>query len=131
MNLQQFFSKQGYDISEKGSWQIAETFKETKKENLKTGMVCWKPGHVAIYIGDDKVVEAKGINYGTIISNINKTAWQKYLYLEEVNYNDKDDTEDNYYDNVVWNYDEVGGWCFYISKIKGDYFAKGIFCIEG
>lgn len=39
------------------------------------GVVVWREGHVGIYLGNGKVAEAKGINYGTVITDITKGKW--------------------------------------------------------
>lgn len=61
-------------------------------EKFATGVVLWKKGHVGVYLGGGKVAEAKGINYGTIISDIKATKWEygltfswmDYVYTEAV-----------------------------------------------
>ena len=57
------------------------------------GVVCWRQGHVGIFFmdaGKPKVIEAKGINYGTVISDFKEKdwsygltfAWMSYVYPE-------------------------------------------------
>lgn len=55
-------------------------------ESMPVGAVMWKSGHVGVYQGDGKVVEAKGINYGTIESNVKDTAWKYGLLYDYINY---------------------------------------------
>lgn len=62
-------------------------------ENLSDfaiGTVLWKQGHVGIYIGkhDKKYlcVEAKGIDYGTIISKVGDTDWEAGLTFPDIRY---------------------------------------------
>lgn len=50
------------------------------------GWAVWKPGHIGVYIGDGYVIEAKGINYGTIKSRVGDTPWQKVLKLCDIDY---------------------------------------------
>lgn len=54
------------------------------------GTVLWKPGHVGVFFGrrggEDWCVEAKGINYGTICSNVTDTDWQCGLLLPWISY---------------------------------------------
>ena len=45
------------------------------------GWALWKPGHIGVYIGNGYCIEAKGIDYGTIKSQVSATAWQKALKL--------------------------------------------------
>jgi len=63
----------------------------TEKGNLQTipeicGLAVYKKGHIGIYIGNGKVVEAKGINYGVIQSDLSDTKWTHYLYLCDIEY---------------------------------------------
>ncbi len=63
----------------------------TKKGNIKTipeicGLAVYKKGHIGIYIGNGKVIEAKGINYGVVKSNLSDTKWTHYLYLCDIDY---------------------------------------------
>ncbi len=51
-----------------------------------TSWALWKPGHIGVYVGDGRCVEAKGINYGTIESRVKDTAWQKVLKLCDIDY---------------------------------------------
>lgn len=54
--------------------------------NVPVGAVLWKQGHVGVYIGNGKVVEAKGINYGTIESKVSSTSWKYALLFSYINY---------------------------------------------
>ncbi len=74
-------------------------------QNLKTyewlpiGIVLWKPGHVGVYLGKRdgayRCVEAKGINYGTICSNVSDNDWKCGLLFPRVNYNVESHIIDN------------------------------------
>ena len=53
------------------------------KGDIKTipeipGILVWKKGHVGCYIGDGKVIEAKGHAYGVIMSNLSDTKWKMW-----------------------------------------------------
>lgn len=53
------------------------------------GVVCWRPGHVGVFFRDGnsyKVIEAKGINYGTVISDFDKSKWKYGLTFSWINY---------------------------------------------
>jgi peptidoglycan hydrolase-like protein with peptidoglycan-binding domain len=58
-------------------------------QKFAVGTVVWKSGHVGVYLGNGKVAEAKGINYGTVISNINSQAWKYGLTFSWINYDIK------------------------------------------
>lgn len=57
---------------------------------LPVGTVLWKPGHVGVFLGKYdgayRCVEAKGINYGTICSNVTDNDWQYGLLFPWVSY---------------------------------------------
>ena len=65
------------------------------------GTVLWKPGHVGVYLGKRdgayRCVEAKGINYGTIYSNVSDNDWKCGLLFPRVNY----DVESHIIDNMA------------------------------
>ena len=39
----------------------------TDINNLQSGDILWKDGHVALYIGDGQIAEAKGVDYGIVL----------------------------------------------------------------
>ena len=41
------------------------------------GDILWKEGHVALYIGNDKIIHAKGTEYGVIIEDVSKGDFTK------------------------------------------------------
>ena len=60
-----------------------------------SGVVCWRQGHVGVFFWDGaspRVIEAKGLNYGTVVSDFDKTkwtcgltfSWMTYVYAENV-----------------------------------------------
>lgn len=65
------------------------------------GTVLWKPGHVGVYLGKRdgayRCVEAKGINYGTICSDVSDNDWKCGLLFPRVNY----DVESHIIDNMA------------------------------
>lgn len=61
-----------------------------KIADFAVGTVLWKTGHVGIYIGKQNrnmyCVEAKGIDYGTIISRVENTCWKAGLTFPDIKY---------------------------------------------
>ena len=54
-----------------------------------SGLISWTTGIIRgswNFRGGGQVVEAKGINYGTIISRVGDTAWQEVLKLKDIEY---------------------------------------------
>lgn len=58
-------------------------------KNFAIGTVLWKSGHVGVYLGDGLVAEAKGIDYGTIISKVQDTPWRFGLTFNWMDYDIK------------------------------------------
>ncbi|MCM1225153.1 MAG: peptidoglycan-binding protein [Lachnospiraceae bacterium] len=53
------------------------------------GVVCWRSGHVGVFYeenGKYYVAEAKGIDYGTMISNLNPNKWKCGLTFSWIDY---------------------------------------------
>lgn len=59
------------------------------------GTVVWKNGHVGVYIGDGKVIEERGIDYGCITSNITDVKWQYGLTFSWMQYDIATPVESN------------------------------------
>lgn len=53
------------------------------------GVVCWRSGHVGVFFKTDNacyVIEAKGIDYGTVLSNFNPKKWTYGLTFSDMRY---------------------------------------------
>lgn len=65
------------------------------------GVVCWRKGHVGVFCrigGIYKVIEAKGINYGVVVSDFDPKEWTCGLTFKEMHYV----YSDNVVDNATW-----------------------------
>ena len=71
-----------------GSSQLYATATKKKRINkaniseIPVGAVVWKSGHVGVYIGNGKVVEAMGIDYGTRITVLKNRTFTHWLLFE-------------------------------------------------
>ena len=85
----------GYTGRMLGSAQLYSTAKARlnidEYNKFAKGVVLWREGHVGVYIGDGKVVEAKGINYGVVETDIKTGKWKCGLTFDylEYDYGDK------------------------------------------
>lgn len=77
----------------KYQYGTAQLFQKAKKrmsiknwKKFPLGTIVYKEGHVGVYIGNGKVIEAKGINYGTVKTNITDTNWQYGLLMPWIDY---------------------------------------------
>lgn len=51
-----------------------------------TGLAVWHEGHIGIYIGNGKVVQAANTTAGVILTNLNDTAWTHWLKIPYISY---------------------------------------------
>jgi len=77
-----------------GSAQLYQTaytrLPVNEHEHWANGVVCWRSGHVGVFWrtadGSEKVIEAKGINYGTVISDFVPSKWSYGLTFSDMEY---------------------------------------------
>ncbi len=73
-----------------GSYQMYKT--ASKRYPISTvgqapvGAVLWKSGHVGVKIDDTYFIEAKGIDYGTVITRIKDTRFTHWLLFDYIDY---------------------------------------------
>lgn len=51
------------------------------------GIAVWKSGHIGIYVGNGKVIEAMGTKYGVVKTNLADRSWSAWLEIPYINYN--------------------------------------------
>lgn len=84
----------GYRQLNIGSYQLYQTaytrMPIAQIDNFALGTVLWKSGHVGVYIGKvngvPMCIEAKGINYGTVLTKVSSTKWVYGLTFKEMTY---------------------------------------------
>lgn len=83
----------GYRDKQIGSAQLYSTAKARLNINdyqkFANGVVLWRKGHVGVFFsvnGFPYVIEAKGINYGTVISNFKAKDWTCGLTFSDIIY---------------------------------------------
>lgn len=64
-------------------WCKSKGCKNGKIETLPNvgGLIVHKSGHVGVYIGDGKVIEARGFAYGIVETNLHERGWTSWTYL--------------------------------------------------
>lgn len=50
------------------------------------GLAVWKSGHIGIYVGNGKVIEAMGTKYGVVKTNLADRSWSAWLEIPCINY---------------------------------------------
>ncbi len=85
-----------------GSSQLYSTAKKRLStadyKNWADGVICWRSGHVGVFFkenGKYYVVEAKGIDYGVVISTFNKSKWTCGLTFDWMEYDYKENVSAN------------------------------------
>lgn len=74
-------------------WSANGTIEKcTEKGDIKTipeivGLIVWKDGHVGCYVGNGKVIEAKGHAYGVVMSDLKDTKWKMWGKHPYIQYN--------------------------------------------
>lgn len=84
----------GYRQLNIGSYQLYQTaytrMPIAKINDFAVGTVLWKSGHVGVYIGKvngvPMCIEAKGINYGTVLTKVSSTKWVYGLTFKDMTY---------------------------------------------
>lgn len=123
-----------HGLKDIGSWTIQQlpslypsVWKDVGKPSLSTLNkydILWKSGHVAIYLGDGTIEEARGINHGVQVNKFidrnifTKTIRRTNIILEQG------------YENTGWNKDNTGWWYAY-GHNKGEYYRNTIVSIGG
>lgn len=59
---------------------LAKTMSDT------VGLALWKDGHIGVYVGGGRVVEARGIKYGVVISDLTAQTWTHWGAIKDVVY---------------------------------------------
>ena len=70
----------------------------TEKGSIDTipeipGLAVWKQGHIGIYIGDGKVIEAMGTRYGVVETELDNGSWTHWLKVPYVTYVEETEEE--------------------------------------
>ena len=58
------------------------------------GVLVWREGHIGVYVGNGKVIEARGTAYGVVETNLFERSWTGWCYYKNMTY--KTDTDGLY-----------------------------------
>lgn len=53
------------------------------------GVLVFMPGHVGVYVGNGKVIEARGHAYGVVQTDLNKRGWKEWGKLNWIEYTEE------------------------------------------
>ena len=94
----------------RGSYNYRSTATECVKigelSEKHVGWGLWCEGHIGVYIGNGKCIEARGIDYGTVQTNVKDRPFTHVIKLCDIDYGAKTASKEG------WNKEE-GIWRFY------------------
>lgn len=71
------------------------------------GWGLWRSGHIGVYIGNGQVVEARGIDYGTVISKVADRNFTHVIKLRDIDYGSKTESKEGWLkENGIWRFYE-------------------------
>lgn len=50
------------------------------------GLLVWYNGHIGVYIGGGRVIEARGMDYGVVVTDLEDRPWLKWLKCQDIEY---------------------------------------------
>ena len=59
------------------------------------GLAVWQQGHIGIYVGDGKVVEAMTTTVGVVTTDLNNRGWTHWLKIPYINYIEEQESTTN------------------------------------
>lgn len=72
------------DTSANGMIKLCEETGEMNNMPEERGLILWMNGHVGVYVGNGKVIEARGYRYGVVRTDVKGRGWKKWGRLPEV-----------------------------------------------
>ena len=66
--------------------EVAEIFPINTVEDAPIGAAVWRQGHIGIYIGGGRCIEARGSKYGVVISNLKERNFTHWFRLNDIEY---------------------------------------------
>lgn len=72
------------DTSANGLIKLCERTGDIADMPEQRGLILWKSGHVGVYVGDGRVIEARGFSYGVVRTQLTARGWKKWGYLPEI-----------------------------------------------
>ena len=59
------------------------------------GLAVWQQGHIGIYVGDGKVVEAMTTTVGVVTTDLHNRGWTHWLKIPYINYIEEQESTTN------------------------------------
>ena len=95
--------------------------KASKQGDISTlpevpGTLLWMPGHVGVYIGNGQVIESKGTAYGVVQTALKGRGWQKWFWIQEIDYSGKPEFVPLSLDTQEYIFEEMGQTYQFLAK---------------
>lgn len=74
------------DVNANTAYQKAKVKGPIKSIPEVRGLIVWKPGHVGVYLGNGRVAEARGFDYGTVITKLSDRPWTNWFQEAGISY---------------------------------------------
>lgn len=110
-----------YDLSADGLIKICTDVVPYSKRPEVGGLVCWKKGHVGVYVLNGVTVEAKGHSFGVLETT--NTKWEKVGRLPWVEYVDYTVFVKSLYVDVLGRKAEEEGLGFWVGSLRNNIYT--------
>lgn len=77
------------DVNANTAYQKATVKGPIKSIPEVRGLIVWKSGHAGVYLGGGRVAEARGFDYGTVITKLSERPWTNWFQDVGINYDKK------------------------------------------
>ena len=74
------------DVNANTAYQKATVKGPIKSIPEVRGLIVWKSGHVGVYLGNGRVAEARGFDYGTVITKLSDRPWTNWFQEVGISY---------------------------------------------
>lgn len=74
------------DVNANTAYQKATVKGPIKSIPEVRGLIVWKSGHVGVYLGGGRVAEARGFDYGTVITKLSDRPWTNWFQEVGISY---------------------------------------------
>lgn len=91
----------------------------------KIGLLCFMPDHVGVYIGNGRVIEARGHEYGVVETALNARGWRSWGKCPFISYESEDEIDMVRYEKLSdipndWGARDITEMLMNVGIIKGD-----------
>lgn len=84
------------DVNEAGMLQRSKVKGKIDTMPDKEGILVYYSGHVGVYIGGGKVIEARGVDYGVVETNLKDRKWTDWSECPYIDYTAEEEITDSY-----------------------------------